>query len=98
MAVYREGFSAIEIISGHSKQIFDDAADYGMPVRKGDLLWKLVGQCVDTYRIPNARKVYKYPNGKGITLARTVSDRIKLIDEWAVSDGRKTLDEATEIY
>ena len=44
MAVYREGYKAIELIAKHSVQIFRDACDKGAPTKKGDNLWNAAKQ------------------------------------------------------
>lgn len=36
MAVYREGYKAIEAIKRASRQIYNDACDYGAPTKKGE--------------------------------------------------------------
>lgn len=92
MAVYREGFKAIEEIKKLSVNIFNDACDFGAPTKKGDKIWNTAKQLVDWYKIEGTRKHDKYSTGE------SVSVEVKLIDEWAVSDERKTLKEATEKY
>ena len=78
MSVYKEGYYAIKLITNNSKRIFDDAADYGCPVKKGDGIWMWVKQLVEWYRVRdvNTRVVTKYPTGT------TVSEEVELIDEW----------------
>ncbi len=88
MAVYREGFHAINELQQKQIQIFSDACDYGIPVRKGDKLWNLTNQLVKSYGIKKSR--VQYSTG--------VTSNVKLIDEWAVCDERKTMAQATEIY
>lgn len=92
MAVYREGFQALKLINDKSVQIFDDAADFGAPTKKGDELWVAVKQLCSWYGINNTRKVLRYNTG------RSVSQEVQLIDEWAVSDEVKTVQEATTTY
>lgn len=91
MAVYREGYKALELIQKRSKQIYDDACDFGALTRKGDELWNAAKQLIDWYGDKN-RKQEDYSTGATITCDFT------LIDEWAVSDERKTEEEATEKY
>lgn len=88
MAVYREGYFLLEQIYKNTKQVFNDAADQGAPVKKGDQLWNFLQYSVKAYELPETRKVEG-----GI-----LSVQIKLIDEWAVSDARKTVENATEFY
>ena len=88
MAVYREGFHAISEIQKSSVQIFSDSCDFGAPCKKGDRIWNLAKQLVDWYKLDGTRKEW----------SMGVTNDVKLIDEWAVSDERKTLNQATEIY
>ena len=92
MAVYREGYKAIEEIKKRSVQIYSDACDYGAPTRKGDSIWNYAKQLMDCYGVEGTRKESRYSTGA------SVKQEVKLIDEWAVSDERKTLEQATEIY
>lgn len=92
MAVYREGFNIVENLLNNSKQIFSDAADYGVLVSKGDEFWNQAKQLVDWYGVEGTRKEQRY--GSGVT----VEHDIELMDEWAVSDGRKSEREATVKY
>lgn len=95
MAVYREGYSFIEYLQRNSVEIFPgDACDFGVPVKKGDEIWN---QCKSTIHFygrdhVNTRQENRYSTG------RSVSQNITLIDEWAVSDERKTVSEATEVF
>ena len=92
MSVYKEGFKAIELIERSSVQIFEDASDFGAPVRKGDMLWNMMAGAVESYLVPGTRKVSRYATG------RTVTAAIKIVDEWAVSDEIKTIEQATEYW
>lgn len=89
MAVYREGYSAVKDIQNQSRQIWPDACDYGAPTKIGDRLWNTVKQAIDWYGIKSTRT----SKMKG-----HVTAVISLMDEWAVSDGRKTDEEATEYF
>lgn len=51
MAIYREGYHAIELIEENSVQIFPDACDFGAPVRKGDEIWNRSKQLIDWWII-----------------------------------------------
>lgn len=92
MAVYREGYSAIETYNRNRTVIFNDSYDVGVPVKKGDKFWNLFTQLVEWYGEP---KTKKYSKGSGLPNA---SCEVVLIDEWAVSDERKTMSEATETF
>lgn len=76
MAVYKEGFHAIQTIETRSIQIFKDACDFGMPVCKGDNGWNTVKQLVEFYAVENTRKVHRYYRGL------TVETDVELVDEW----------------
>lgn len=89
MAVYREGYSIVKSLISQSGPVFNDAADWGAPVKIGDKNWNMIKQLIDWYRnkdIPVTR------NSMGCCT------QIQLMDEWAVSDQRKTVQQATEIY
>ena len=88
MAIYREGFSAIKDIEDNSVRIYDDACDFGAPCKKGDKIWNAAKQLVDWYGTPDSRIVNGYD----------VAQTVEIMDEWAVSDRRKTEEEATEYY
>ena len=92
MAVYREGFHALELIKRRSVQVFRDAADFGAPTKRNDEIWMAAKQLCDWYGIKESRKVSRYLTG------RSVTKEVQLIDEWAVSDGIKTIQEATTNY
>jgi len=77
MSVYKEGYYIIKQILENSKQIYNDACDYGAPVTKGDNMWNRMKQLVDDFGLPETRTVHDYGIGK------TVSIHIKLMDEWA---------------
>lgn len=92
MSVYKEGYSAVELISNNSKRIFDDACDWGAPTRKGDKIWNAANQLCKDYGVKGSRVVNRYLSG------RSVKQQVVLIDEWSVSDERKTIKQATEKY
>lgn len=92
MAVYREGFDAKFIIEAGSVQIFNDACDRGAPTKKGDKVWNAAKQLVEWYGEENTIERSRYSTG------RSCKAEVILIDEWAVSDKRKTVSEATEKY
>lgn len=92
MAVYREGYMIVEQIEKGSIQIYSDACDYGYPTRKGDFIWNAAKQISDWYGLKGTRIVNKYGTGYDASID------IELIDEWAVSDKRKTEVEATDVF
>lgn len=92
MAVYREAFHIKAQIEKQSTQIFNDAADFGAPVKHGDYLWKATNQLASWYGDKETRNEARYSTG------RSVSIEVTMIDEWAVSDERKSYKDATEIY
>ena len=93
MAIYSEGFSAIKDIENNSVRIYNDACDFGAPCKKGDKIWNAAKQLVDWYKVENSRKQYNIGNKP-----YGVENVVELMDEWAVSDRRKTVEEATEYY
>ena len=98
MAVYREGYAIIEDIQKNSERVFNDACDYGAPVKKGDARWNAVQQLIEWY---GKEWDYKTEDEKAFPVVRTndsTATKVKLIDEWALSDKRKTDSEATDLY
>lgn len=89
MAVYREGFSALEQYKQRERQIWNDSCDMGVVVKKDDSNWNLMMLLVEMYGDKETRKV---------TTSNQVEIQFTLIDEWAVSDERKTVKQATEVY
>lgn len=92
MSVYKEGYHAIQLIESQSKQIFSDSCDFGAPTRRGDLIWNVAKQLVDQYGVKETRQENHYETG------RSVDQRVELMDEWAVSDERKTEQEAIDLF
>lgn len=88
MAVYREGYKAVELIENSSKRIFPDACDYGAPTKVGDSIWNSLKQLKEWYGVEDTRHKDEF----GCTVV------VELMDEWAVSDGRKNIKEATERF
>lgn len=76
MSVYKEGFYAVRTIESLSRRVYPDAADFGVPVQKGDKIWNLARQAVEMYGVEGTRKVNRYSTGVS---ASTV---IELMDEW----------------
>ena len=89
MSVYKEGYYIIEALLKQHKQVWNDSADYGVLIKQNDKNWNMVKQLVDEYGVKGSRVQHGELG---------VSQQVKLIDEWAVSDERKTLKEATEIF
>ena len=92
MSVYKEGYRALEIIQNAGSRIYDDACDFGALTNKGDTIWNNMKQLVEWYGEKGTRKFHKYETGF------TVVQTVKLMDEWSVSDGHKTIGQATELY
>jgi hypothetical protein len=92
MAVYREGYHIIESIIRNQLQIFPDAADVGVPISKGDNTWVSLKQLTEWYGVEGTRSAHSYSTGKSVEMD------IELLDEWAVSDKRKTMEEAKDIF
>ena len=92
MSVYKEGYSIVNEIIANSSRIFPDAADYGMLISNSSQMWKNLKQLIEWYGVKGTRSENRYSTGS------SVSHRIELVDEWAVSDGRKTEFQATEYY
>lgn len=92
MAVYREGYHAVEEIEKNYTRIWDDACDEGALVKKDDDLWNWTKQLVEWYGVKGTRKVNDYAN------SIQVEHEVKLMDEWAYSDGRKSESEAIERF
>jgi len=89
MAVYREGYMILEQYEKQKSQIWNDACDEGVAVNKGDKLSGAMLQLVEWYGDKATRKE---------TAPNQVQIEVTLMDEWAVSDERKTVKEATEVY
>jgi hypothetical protein len=92
MSVYKEAFHIINSINSKSVNIFSDSCDFGVPVKMGDSMWNLTNQLATWYGDANTKKVNVYSTGKSVDITVTT------IDEWAVSDERKTIKQATENY
>lgn len=92
MSVYKEGFYAKDLIEKRSVRIFNDACDFGAPTSKGDEIWNMASTINHFYGDENTRKEERYLTGKSCSVEFT------LIDEWAVSDERKTVNQATETF
>jgi hypothetical protein len=93
MAVYREGYSAVESIQQLSFKIFPDSADFGAPTKQGDRLWNSVKTACEWYGIKSTRVWDSRFHNRGELI-----QYIYLLDEWALSDGRKTEEEATDFF
>jgi len=92
MSVYKEGFHLAESLARQQVRIYPDAADFGIPVKKNDANWNAMKQLIDWYGKKETRKEHDYSTGKDLSI------EFVLIDEWAVADQRKTLEEATERF
>ena len=96
MAVYREGFYIVRKLEKEVRQIWPDAADYGVLVKVGDENWNAVKQLVERYGVKGTKELNVYSGGS--FQCKTVTQNVMLMDEWAVSDEKKSVKEATEIY
>jgi len=92
MSVYKEGYKAIAEIQQNERQVYKDASDFGAVTKKDDAIWNLAKNLVKDYGLNGTRKESRYSTG------RSVTTHVQLMDEWAVSDGTKSINEATEIY
>ena len=92
MAVYREGFSILSELTRNPGSMAKENV-YVYWVKRGDKTWNKISQLVKSYGLDETRKVY-YVKHQG----KAVECIISLVDEWAVSDERKTLKEATTYH
>jgi hypothetical protein len=92
MSVYKEGYFIVDAIEKASKQIYPDACDYGVLVNKKDKFWNMAKQLADWYGVKETRKHNKYGTGESVSID------IELLDEWAVSDKRKTEKQALDKF
>jgi len=75
MSVYKELFYTAEQIEKHSKQIYPDAADYGVPIfSNDDSIIKWVKTCIQMY--DGKVTTESYGTGKTQTIV------IEGLDEW----------------
>lgn len=93
MSVFKEGYHALEIIQKQSKQVWPDACDFGAPVKEGDSTWIAAKQLSDWYGIKSTREVSVINSAN-----KTVKVVVSLMDEWSVSDGHKTAEQATQYF
>tara|TARA_R110001599_G_scaffold162598_3_gene351854 strand:+ start:2511 stop:2861 length:351 start_codon:yes stop_codon:yes gene_type:complete len=92
MSVYKEGYSAVQKLTEAQTQVYPTSCDYGAPVNKGDRLWNIASLLVKDYGLDGSRKITTYATGQSVEV------KIELINEWAVSDRRKTLEEAIDHF
>lgn len=76
MSVYKEGYYAVSTIKSQSRRVYNDAADFGVPVHLGDDTCREVKSAMHFYGLPETRKVERYLTGV------TVTQTIELMDEW----------------
>lgn len=84
MSVYKEGWHAVNVLETRQRPVFDDAADYGVPVIKGDDNWNLTKQLVDWCGDKETREVHRYMTGTTATVI------VELIDEGDMNRGKIT--------
>lgn len=90
MSVFKEGYKAIETIQRNTQQVFNDACDAGAPVYIDGVIWKVI-QTLVNYLDDDERAGIVRTN-EGCTC------KVTLIDEWAVSDQRKTYEQAQDTF
>ncbi len=73
MSVYKEFYYAAQAIQQASRQVFMDAADWGVPVKKDDKYWNL-SQEIKRYFDPETdkREVARYATGSSVNMFITV--------------------------
>lgn len=84
MAVYKEGWYAVDSIKNRSTQIYPDAADFGAPFVKGDDTWIKAKTAAHFYGLPETRKVESYMTGKDASID------IELMDEFGPNPAKVT--------
>lgn len=77
MSVYKEGYYIIDQIQKRSKQIWNDACDYGALTQVGDELWNMVKQLIEWYGLPETRTKVDY--GSNHQHLKVI---VELMDEW----------------
>jgi hypothetical protein len=90
MAVYREGFHIVNKLIALQGPVYKEGADYGIIANPTSPIFKDVKQLVEWYGIKGSR--IDHGNFCGI------SHDVELVNEWAVSDQRMTLQEATSTF
>ena len=90
MSVFKEGYEAVRTIQKNSRRVFTDACDHGAPIYVGGVLWNHIKTLIAYADDDERNMATEYPEGWSID--------ITLIDEWAVSDKRKTYDEAQDTF
>jgi len=93
MSVYKEFYHALGLIQSNSKRIWNDSCDFGCPVKVNDKTWNWAKQLTEFYGI-EATKQKRIIDTRNAEVSIIVSG----MDEWAVSDEIKTVEEATEFY
>jgi len=96
MSVYKEGFEALQQIISNSKQIWGDSADFGVLAKKNDKFWNFAKLLGTYYSDITSRKVNVYQTQSGYMKSQSII--IMLMDEWAISDKRLTVEQATQYY
>lgn len=100
MAVYREGFVSLEYLKNKYKEqknvLFVPFSQFEVKILSGDIAWQHVSRLIKWYGKESTKRIRKvYINGKVMNSVECV---FSLIDEWAVSDGVKTIKAATETW
>jgi hypothetical protein len=89
MSVYKEGFMYIQMLQAEEAKY----GGGGIPTKKGDNVWNAVKGLIHFYSGEDEGREIQVTDRKTM-----VKKCITLIDEWAVSDERKTVKQATEVY
>lgn len=75
MSVYKEAYFILAAIATRSHRIYEDACDFGAPVKIGDPLWNNL-KYLASFMVEGTREENRYSTG------RSVSMDIELMDEW----------------
>lgn len=74
MAVYREAWMLISAIRAASGQVFNDAADYGVKVKRGDKLWLAAKQLAEMYGENRKEDIYETGRTVSVDLRIAMED------------------------
>lgn len=67
MSVYKEAVHAVNLIRSKSRQVWNDSADFGVPVKKGDDVWNQAKLLVDWYGVKGTRNEHNYATGTTVS-------------------------------
>lgn len=97
MAVYREFFKAVELIQANTWTL-DHSTIRGAVTNGNDEIWHSAKMLADVYGVKGSRLQVSTTRADGSNPGKMVHIKIRGIDEWAVTDGRMTKEEATVEY